>query len=370
MTKLLKTPINAAHLQAGAKMVDFGGWEMPLHYGSQVEEHHTIRNHAGMFDVSHMVVSDLIGTGAADYLSKLLANDIARINNSNALIGKALYSCMLNEEGGVIDDLIVYWMGGDRYRIVTNAATRENDLSWMNSVLEGFDATLTEQSKVAMVAVQGPEARELVIAWGADKLGAEVGKDIKSLERFFATEYDGWFIGRTGYTGEDGFEVMMVEDKATLFWEEMLIAGVKPCGLGARDTLRLEAGMMLYGSDLDAVTTPLESALSWSVGLDPAERRFIGRELLDEQKERGVNRKLVGVLLDGRGVMRDHQKLLFGGEQVGEITSGGFSPTLNRTIALARIRADVTENCEVEMRGKMVPVIIQRPLFVRNGQPI
>lgn len=360
--ELMKTALNEAHKRAGAKMVDFSGWEMPLHYGSQVEEHHVVRNRAGMFDVSHMVVSDLSGAGAAGYLSRLLANDVARLQTE----GKALYSCMLNEQGGVIDDLIVYWMGQDNYRIVTNAATRTNDLAWMQAQLTGFDALLTERPELSMVAVQGPEARSIMLQW----LGEDSRGRVDALERFYAAEVKEGFIARTGYTGEDGFEVMLPHADAEPFWQAMMDAGVEPCGLGARDTLRLEAGMMLYGADMTEETTPLESGLSWTVALDPGEREFIGRSVLEQQKSGGVSRKLVGLLLDGRGVMRSHQKLFVGDREVCEVTSGGFSPTLNRTIALARIESSVVESCDVDIRGRRISATVGKPVFVRNGKAV
>jgi len=360
--ELKKTALNEAHKRAGAKMVDFSGWEMPLHYGSQVDEHHQIRNRAGMFDVSHMVVSDLAGADATNYLQKLLANDVARLKTE----GKALYSCMLNEQGGVIDDLIVYWMGQDNFRIVTNAATRTNDLAWMQDKLSGFDAELTERLELSMVALQGPEARSIILQWLKD----ESRDTVESLDRFYAAEVEEGFIARTGYTGEDGFEVMLPHADAEPFWQAMVDAGVEPCGLGARDTLRLEAGMMLYGVDMTEKTTPLESALSWTVALDPESRDFIGRLALEQQKASGVPRKLVGLLLDGRGVMRSHQKLFVGDREVGEVTSGGFSPTLKQTIALARIESSVTGSCDVDIRGRRIPATIGKPMFVRDGKSV
>ncbi len=360
-TELKQTALNAAHQQAGARLVDFSGWEMPLHYGSQKEEHHIVRQKAGMFDVSHMVVSDLQGADAKRYLQQLLANDVDRLQQE----GKALYSCMLNHEGGVIDDMIVYWLGGNHYRIVTNAATRDGDLAWMQQQLEGFEAVLEEQPELAMVAVQGPEARAAVLGWLSEDSRAVV----EGLDRFVAATVPEGFIARTGYTGEDGFELVLDPADAAPFWQAMLDAGVAPCGLGARDTLRLEAGMMLYGSDMDITTTPLESALSWTVALNE-DRPFNGRSVLEQQKADGTPRKLVGLKLEGKGVMRSHQKLFVGEREVGEITSGGFSPTLNQTIALARIASDVSENCEVEMRGKRLPVTLTKPVFVRDGKAV
>lgn len=359
--ELKKTTLNEAHRLAGARLVDFSGWEMPLHYGSQVEEHHSVRNSAGMFDVSHMVVSDLTGADAKRYLQQLLANDVDRLQQP----GKALYSCMLNPQGGVIDDLIVYWLGGNRYRIVTNAATRDGDLQWMQQQLAGFEAVLVEQPELAMVAVQGPEARAAVLNW----LRGESRETVAALERFVGAELAEGFIARTGYTGEDGFELVLKPQDAVPFWQAMLDAGVVPCGLGARDTLRLEAGMMLYGADMDTTTTPLESALSWTVALNE-QRPFNGRTVLEQQKAEGVPRKLVGLQLEGKGVMRGHQKLFVGEQEVGEITSGGFSPTLNRTIALARVTAEVTEQCDVEMRGRRLSATLTKPVFVRDGNPV
>ncbi len=360
MAVLKQTVLSQSHRSGGARMVDFFGWEMPLHYGSQVEEHHRVRNHAGMFDVSHMVVSDLRGGDAQRYLSYLLANDIGRLDHP----GKALYSCMLNPAGGVIDDLIVYWVAPDHYRVVTNAATREGDLAWMERQCEGFDLTLIERPELAMVAIQGPEARDRVLAW----LSPESRSVVAGLDRFFATEVAEGFIARTGYTGEDGFELIVARDRAVPLWEAMAASGVSPCGLGARDTLRLEAGMMLYGADMNQTTTPLESGLGWSVALSPDGRDFVGREALVQQLQAGVPRKLVGLLLQDKGVMRSHQRLYVDGVVVGEITSGGFSPTLNRTIALARIASEVNGTCEVEIRGKRLVAEIRSPFFVRNGE--
>ncbi len=357
-----KTVLNVAHHRANAKMVDFSGWEMPLHYGSQLEEHHIVRHHAGMFDVSHMVVSDLNGADSKKFLSKLLANDVARLTEQ----GKALYSCMLNEQGGVIDDLIVYWLGGDSYRIVTNAATRDTDLAWMQQQLSGLDAKLVEQPDLSMVAVQGPEAREKVLAW----LSNSSQEVIEPLGRFFGAHVEEGFVGRTGYTGEDGFELILNAENAQKFWDAMIEVGVQPCGLGARDTLRLEAGMMLYGSDMTTETTPLESALGWTVALEPKDRAFIGRDVLEKQKATGVPRKIVGLLLEGKGIMRGHQTVFANGQAVGEVTSGGFSPTLNRTIALARIASDVTGICQVEIRRKQMDATIVKPVFVLDGKPV
>lgn len=355
-----KTPLYDSHVNAGAKMVDFGGWDMPLHYGSQVEEHHQVRNDAGLFDVSHMTVVDITGPQATDYLQNLLANDVAKLKDA----GKALYSCMLNPEGGVVDDLIVYFMNDQWFRMVVNAATRDKDWQWLNDHTEGFDVTLNERDDLAMMAVQGPNARVKAQSAAAGRLDGAM-----DLKAFFACEDGDWFIGRTGYTGEDGFEVMLPADQAPDFFTALLAADVKPIGLGARDTLRLEAGMNLYGSDMSETVGPLQSGLAWTIAWQPESRDFIGRAALEAQKQAGVSEKLVGLVLEGRGVLRDHQKVVTA-EGEGEITSGTFSPTLGKAIALARVPSDASGSCEVEMRGRLLPAKIVKPTFVRNGQSL
>ncbi|WP_395772186.1 glycine cleavage system aminomethyltransferase GcvT, partial [Arenimonas sp.] len=263
-----KTIYHQTHRDAGAKMVDFGGWDMPIHYGSQIEEHHAVRHDAGMFDVSHMTVIDVHGSDARAYLRRLIANSIEKLK----VTGKALYSCMLNEAAGVIDDLIVYYLDDTFYRVVVNASTRDKDLAWMTAQVAGFDVVLKERADLAMVAVQGPNARAKVLSL----LSSEGAAVAAALGKFVACDADGLFIARTGYTGEDGFEIMVPEDRAIAFWQSLAAAGVRPCGLGARDTLRLEAGMALYGQDMDETVSPYEAGLAWTVALD-AGRDFIGR---------------------------------------------------------------------------------------------
>ncbi|MEZ5479791.1 MAG: glycine cleavage system aminomethyltransferase GcvT [Thiolinea sp.] len=356
-----RTVLYDQHLQAGGKMVDFAGWEMPIHYGSQLQEHKQVRSDAGMFDVSHMVVLDLSGPDAKDFLQILLANDVARLTQP----GKALYSCMLNAEGGVIDDLIVYYLAEDSYRIVVNAATRAKDLAWMQEQLHGFDATLKERDDFAMIAVQGPQARAKVIAM----LPESHGEQAAALKPFFVVAIGDWFIARTGYTGEDGFEIMIPATQAAEAWQALLDAGIPPAGLGARDTLRLEAGMNLYGTDMDETTSPLESGLGWTLAWEPATRDFNGRSALEAQKAAGVERKLVGLVLQGKGVLRSHMKVVCPAGE-GEITSGTFSPTLGLAIALARVPAACGDSCDVEIRGKLLPAKVVKPVFVRNGQSL
>lgn len=357
-----KTPLFESHKAMGGRVVDFGGWDMPVNYGSQVEEHHKVRTDAGMFDVSHMTIVDVTGPQAKAYLQKLLANDVAKIESA---IGKAMYTGMLNEQGGVIDDLIVYYLG-DWYRTVVNCATREKDLAWMGKIAADFDVTLTERPALAMVAVQGPNA----IAKAQQVLPAHA-ETIGALKVFQGAEAGDWFIARTGYTGEDGLEIMVPETEVVAFWQALADAGVQPCGLGARDTLRLEAGMNLYGSDMDETISPLEANMAWTIAWEPGERDFIGRKALEAQKATGVARKLVGLVLEEKGVLRGHQKVIVEGtDQTGEVTSGTFSPTLGYSIALARVPVSIGETCLVEMRNKQVPVKVVKPSFVRNGKKL
>lgn len=353
-----KTVLNQAHRDMGARMVSFGGWDMPVNYGSQIEEHHAVRRDAGMFDVCHMTVVDLKGERVRDFLRHLLANDVAKLKTP----GKALYSCMLNEDGHVIDDLIVYFMADDWFRLVVNAGTTEKDIAWLQKQAPAFGVSVEPRFDLAMIAVQGPNAREKALPL----LPADVRAAAAELKPFSAAS-GSWFVGRTGYTGEDGFEVVLPEAEADAFWRALAAAGVAPTGLGARDTLRLEAGMNLYGQDMDETVSPLESGLSWTVSLDD-ERDFIGKSALLAQQEKGDLRKLVGLLLEGRGVLRGHQKIFDGEREVGEITSGGFSPTLERSIALARIAADAGDQLTVDIRGKRLPLKRVKYPFVRNGK--
>ncbi len=353
------TPLHSRHLEAGARMVDFAGWQMPLHYGSQIEEHHAVRRSAGLFDVSHMTVVDLAGDGATPFLRHLLANDVARLEAP----GKALYSCMLNEEGGVIDDLIVYARDGG-YRLVVNAATRDKDLEWIGRRAEGFEVEVRERDDLAMIAVQGPRARELFHGVADEAARAAAA----ALEPFFATEAGSHFIARTGYTGEAGYEIMLPAAEAGALWDALVAAGARPAGLGARDSLRLEAGMNLYGNDMDETTTPLVSGLGWTVAFGDG-RDFIGRAALERQRAGGVPARFVGLVLEGRGVLRAGQKVVDqDGTEIGRTTSGGFSPTLGRSIALARVAPESGEHCAVEVRGRALPCRVVRPPFVRDGE--
>ncbi|HET7223998.1 MAG TPA: glycine cleavage system aminomethyltransferase GcvT [Rhodanobacteraceae bacterium] len=359
-----QTILNATHRAAGAKMVDFGGWDMPLNYGSQIEEHHAVRRDAGMFDVSHMTVVDLHGMRCREFLRHLLANDIGKLKKS----GKALYSCMLNERGGVIDDLITYFLAEDFFRMVVNAATRDKDLAWIEKQAAAFGVKVAERPELAMIAVQGPNARSKVLAL----LDANDRERVEKLGRFAAAETRGpdgmpLFVARTGYTGEDGFEIIVPEQHAAALWNALAGAGVHPAGLGARDTLRLEAGMNLYGQDMDEDVTPWEAGLAWTVSLDEG-RDFIGRAALEKQKAGGAPRELIGVVLGDKGVLRHGQRIITD-KGNGEILSGIFSPTLGKAIAFARVPAGARENLRVDIRGRELPLRAVKYPFVRDGKP-
>nr|WP_286947867.1 glycine cleavage system aminomethyltransferase GcvT [Pseudomonas sp. UBA6718] len=356
-----RTPLYEQHLALGAKMVDFGGWDMPLHYGSQVEEHHQVRRDCGVFDVSHMTVVDVTGAQAKAWLQHLLANDVERLKTP----GKALYSGMLNERGGVIDDLIVYLTDWG-YRVVVNAATRDKDLAWMQAQTAGFEVALNERAELAMLAIQGPNAR----AKTAELVSPARAALIHELKVFQGLPEGDWFIARTGYTGEDGLEIMLPAEQAADFLTELVGAGIAPIGLGARDTLRLEAGMNLYGQDMDEDTSPLAANMAWTIAWEPVERQFVGRSALESQRAAGNQPKLVGLVLEERGVLRAHQVVRVEGVGEGEITSGSFSPTLNKSIALARVPAATGDRAEVEIRGKWYPVRVVQANFVRNGKAV
>lgn len=354
-----RTPFYDLHVAANAKIVDFAGWDMPLHYGSQLNEHHDVRKHAGMFDVSHMGVVDLKGAGVKAFLRYLVANNVDRLVD-----GKALYTCMLNDQGCVLDDLIIYQVNEGAYRIVINAGTRDKDLAWINEQAKQFDVTINERTDLAMLAVQGPKAPSIF----QELLTPEQAEAVAALKPFTFAECGDWFVARTGYTGEDGYEIILPADKVSELWNPLLAAGVKPCGLGARDTLRLEAGLNLYGSDMDETVTPYESNLGWTVVLDPQDRDFIGRDALLRQKEAGVTYRLVGLVLDGKGIIRNHQKVETESGGIGEVTSGGYSPTLDASIALARVPSDVGTTCFVEIRKNKIPAHVIKPPFVRHGK--
>ena len=356
-----QTPLHATHVAAGARMVDFAGWDMPVNSGSQTEEHHAVRRDAGMFDVSHMLALDLEGADAKAFLRSLIANDVAKLVEP----GKALYACMLNEQGGVIDDLIVYFLSDTAYRIVVNAGTADKDVAWMQQRLAatGAAATLRVRRDLAMIAVQGPNARAKT--WAAIP-GAEAAST--ALKVFQAATVGDIFIARTGYTGEDGFELTLPVSKAASTWAALAAAGVKPCGLGARDTLRLEAGMALYGNDMDETVSPLDAGLAWTVDFKDENRDFVGKAALVAN---GARQQALGLILEDKGILRSHQKV-FTAQGEGETSSGSFSPTLEKSIALARLPLGVAagDAVEVDIRGKRLKARVVKAPFVRNGKAL
>lgn len=355
-----KTPLYDQHVEAGARIVDFGGWDMPLHYGSQKEEHHAVRRDAGAFDVSHMTIVDVHGADVRAFLQYLVANDVAKLK----VFGKALYTCMLNADGGVIDDLIIYLIADDEYRLIVNAATREKDLAWISKQAANFAVDVKERPELAMIAVQGPNARQRAAACVA----AEWRDAALALKPFNGMQAGDMFVARTGYTGEDGWEMVMPAADAADVWNRLLDAGVVPCGLGARDTLRLEAAMNLYGSDMDESISPLEAGLEWTVAWEPGDREFIGRAAIESMRHSPNRRRFVGLLLEDKGVLRNHQRVVVADHGEGEITSGGFSPTIGRSIALARLPAGDYDRAQVDVRGKLLNVRIVKTPFVRNGE--
>jgi len=354
---MLKTPLYQQHLDANARMMEFGGWSLPVNYGSQVEEHHACRKHAAMFDVSHM--------------------------NVVKSPGDALYTCMLAEDGGILDDLIVYWRGGDSYRLILNAATREKDLAWIKAEVDKFSSSLelTVQDDLALLAVQGPQAIGICCqVLDGISGGKEISAALTGVSRFSSTESDELFIGRTGYTGEDGVEMLLPSKLAPTFWQNLLDAGVQPAGLGARDTLRLEAAMNLYGSDMDENVNPYESGIGWSVALEPDSRNFIGRSaIIESLGDAGrTDQQMIGIVLEDRGVLRGHQPVMMNGREVGAITSGTYSPTQEQSIAMGRVSlsacevskvSELTGNaCQVEIRKKLVDArVVKRP-FLSAGK--
>jgi aminomethyltransferase len=356
---LKTTALHSRHQALGAKLVDFGGWEMPIHYGSQLEEHHAVRSGCGMFDVAHMSAVDLHGPRTREFLRALVANDVAKLK----IAGKALYTCMLNDHGGVIDDLIVYFQTEDWFRLVVNAGTTDKDLAWIRGRAAHYGVEVKHRDDLGILAVQGPKVREIV--------GKHIPAAIRSAAlglKAFQSVYDlPWFVATTGYTGEDGFEFMVPHAELTALWDKLVADGVRPCGLGARDTLRLEAGMNLYGQDMDESVTPLECGLAWTVAFEPADRAFTGRGALEAMKA-APPRKAVGLVLEGRGVLRSHMKLRFASGASGETTSGSFAPSMKNSVALARVQGHASGACEVEIRGQWLPCRVVQPPFVRNGK--
>lgn len=361
---LKKTALHPEHARLGARLVDFAGWEMPIQYQSQLDEHHAVRQAAGMFDVAHMVAVDLHGPRVREFLRQLLANDVAKLT----VPGKALYSCLLREDAGILDDLIAYFLREDWFRLVVNAGTADKDLAWLRDHAPAYGVEVRQRADLGILAVQGPQAREKTLPL----LPAALRGPAAELVAFQAALDGETFVARTGYTGEEGFELILPHAELVALWQRLLDAGVRPCGLGARDTLRLEAGMNLYGQDMDESTHPLESGLGWTVawGEPPAgepDRQFIGRAALEPRRGKSA-RKFVGLVVEGRGIARAHMKVRFASGASGETTSGGFAPTMKQSIALARVDAGADGACEVEIRGQWVAARVVKPPFVRSGK--
>ncbi|KQV61614.1 MULTISPECIES: glycine cleavage system aminomethyltransferase GcvT [unclassified Duganella] len=366
---LKATPLNNAHRALGARMVDFGGWDMPVNYGSQIEEHHAVRSDVGMFDVAHMCVVDIKGANVRSFLRGLVANNVDKLQVS----GKALYSCMLTPEGTVIDDLIIYFINEEWFRLVVNAGTAEKDIAWMEkqNAATGAGLAITQRrdgaNAMALIAVQGPNARAKV--WEVIPQAKAATAEMKPFNVALVpgTAFGEAMVARTGYTGEDGFEIGVAAEQAENLWHALNAAGVKPAGLGARDTLRLEAGMNLYGQDMDETVNPLDAGLAWTIDL-VSERDFIGKAAL---QAKGQNAQFVGLILREKGgVLRAHQKVIAANGEAGEITSGTFSPTMQQAIALARVPMGVTvgDTVHVEIRDKKLAATVVKLPFVRNGK--
>jgi aminomethyltransferase len=360
---LARSPLFELAQELKARLTSFGGWEMPVQFIGISKEHEAVRNAAGMFDISHMGKFTFQGKNLISQLQFLVPSDLNRLQ-----AGQAQYTVLLNPQGGIIDDIIFYYQGEDatgeqRGVMIVNAATTDKDKAWLLQHLDQNEVKFQDFSpKKVLIAVQGPKAVSI--------LQTLVQKDLTSVKAFGhleATVLDKLaFLARTGYTGEDGFEVMVDPDVGLELWRSLLNAGVIPCGLGARDTLRLEAAMALYGQDIDDTTTPLEAGLGWLVHLD-TKRDFIGRSVLERQKAAGVQRRLVGLQMQGRNIARHGYQVLSTGVVVGEVTSGTLSPTLGYPIALAYVStelATVNQQLEVEIRGKAYPaIVIKRPFY-------
>ena len=359
-SELSKTALYDQHLTSGGKLVPFHGWSMPLHYGSQVAEHHQVRQHCGVFDVSHMLVCDIAGQTAHEFLNRVLTNDLAKLSGT----GQAQYTLMLNEQGGIIDDLIVYRMAAG-YRLILNSGCADKDVAWLEQQAADADASIQSRRDLSMLALQGPEVFECVQQW----LGSELADQVAQLKPFTMIEHESMMVARTGYTGEHGVEIMLPNALAVEVWQKLLALGVAPCGLGARDTLRLEAGLNLYGQDMTLANHPFESNLGWVVAMNKGD--FIGRSALESKAQQSES-ALVGLLYSDKGVLRSGFEVLADGESIGSITSGSYSPTLEKSVALARVKAPLEAGVkyEVLMRGKPKPIELVKPGFVRFGKAV
>ena len=359
---LRHTTLYQEHVKIKARFVNFAGWEMPSHYVSQIKEHHQVRRHVGVFDVSHMGVIDIKGKDAFTFLRYLLANDVAKLEHP----GYALYTCMLNEVGGIIDDLIVYYITSHHYRLVVNAGTCQKDFAWIKKKSRSLKVIVNECSQMCILAVQGPAVSSVI----KHVFNQSTTAELISLKPFQFIFLKDLLIARTGYTGENGFEMIVPDKEAPNLWRKLINYGAEPCGLWARDTLRLEAGLNLYGIDMNETTSPLISNLAWTISLNDPTRHFIGHSALKKQLDEGIKEQLVGLIMEEQGVLRNNQKVWLANNKNGEITSGGFSPTLGHAIALARLPIEISGTSYIERRGKYIPVKITKPPFIRRGKKI
>ncbi|WWO96376.1 MAG: glycine cleavage system aminomethyltransferase GcvT [Candidatus Dasytiphilus stammeri] len=359
------------HKKCGATMIHFNNWIMPLHYGSQITEHKAVRNDAGIFDISHMLILDLSGSNTRKFLRYLLANDVAKLLHP----GKSLYTGMLNQDGGVIDDLMVYFIGESYFRLVVNAVNCSKDLAWISYHAMNFNVTLKIRNDLAFLSIQGPNAQKKMHSILSEKQLNTVEK----LLPFSNIQIDELFIAYTGYTGEKGYEIALPQEKAVYLWHQLIASGITPVGLGARDTLRIEAGMNLYGNEMNESISPLEAnmerTISWKYS-----RNFIGRNALRIKYDHNKKKKLVGLLMKEKGMLRKNFRVSFmdksGQKQIGIITSGSYSPTLGHSIALARVPSTIGKSALVYLTHhnlkyqRIIPVEVTNPVFVRNGLPV
>jgi aminomethyltransferase len=362
MSSPKQTFLYEQHLAAQAKMVEFYGWLMPLHYGSALKEHLAVRESAGIFDVSHMSIIDMIGAGGRDFLRRLMTRDIDELNHR----GRACYTCMCNEHGGIIDDVLIYYRGPDNYRLVFNASTKDRVISWLNEHAQGYAIGFQIRQDLAMLAIQGPKAIEIF----SRQANSHQLDQLSTLKRFNAVEVDDWFIARTGYTGEDGLEIMLPGQQAPELWQNLILQGAQACGLAARDSLRLEAGLMLNGQDMNENITPLESGLDWTISWNNQDREFVGKPHLLMQKEENRHPQLVGISLDAQAILRHGQAVFHQDQVVGEITSGIYSPWLKKSLAYVRIDAQAKmQTLEVDIRGKRFPIKCESTRFYTPSNP-
>ena len=364
MSDLRKTPLFEIHKSLGARIVPFAGWEMPVQYSGVMDEHKAVREAAGLFDVSHMGEIEIKGKGALDALQLITTNDASKLSS-----GEAQYSLICYPEGGIVDDTLVYKINDDKYMLCVNASNVSKDLNWIKGQLKNnMDTEITDLSdKYALLALQGPRAVEIL-----DALTGDCASKIKAFSfDFIPLCGDNAMVSRTGYTGEDGFEIFIAPEKAAELWTALMDKGrqfgIKPIGLGARDTLRLEMKYTLYGNDIDADTTPLDANLGWVVKLD--KKDFIGKDVLYRQKEEGLKKKLIGLVVEGRGIPRPGYELCKDGKNIGHVTSGTMAPSLGIGIAMAYLKADLCEvgtTVDIMIRGKAVIAKVVRPPFYRK----